>query len=319
MAEPTQFFARPPRLRPGMLMGIVAPSGPLGPNADLDDDVAALERLGFQAVLGEHIHDHYGYLAGQDRDRADDLLTMLEREDIDAVMCMGGGYGAHRTVAALDMERLYGLRAGPIKPFIGYSDITVIHALLQREVGWGTFYGPMLRGFAKISPFTRATWRAALMDGAAVTIGRGPEGPDLDTIAPGKAEGQLLGGCLSLVASLVGTPWELDLRGAIFCFEDIHEQPYRVDRMLTHMLLAGKLQGCAGIAIGEHVECEPRDPERSLALRQIFVDLLRPLNIPVLYGLPIGHGSHLATVPLGRRAELDATAGTLHVLEPGVE
>ena len=312
-------FRKPPRLQAGMTLGIVAPSSPATDTDDLDGDIAVLEGYGLRVVLGEHVHDRRGYLAGQDRDRADDLVSMLERTDVDAVMCLGGGYGANRTAYALDIGRLRRVRDLPVKAFVGYSDITVLHALLQRELGWMTFYGPMLRGWASKGKPSHEAWRRALMDGDAPTVHGVEGGTTVEVIRSGCAQGRVLGGCLSLIVTLTGTPWELDFTDAIVLIEDIDEQPYRIDRMLSHLLLAGKLDRCAGIVIGELVRCEPTNPTRSLALADVFHDLLAPLGVPVLYGLPVGHGTHLMTVPLGANARLDADAGYLRFLESGVE
>jgi muramoyltetrapeptide carboxypeptidase len=309
---------RPPRLRPGMTLGVVAPSGPVLERSRIGRGVAALERLGFRVELAPHARDDYGYLAGRDADRADDLLAMLERDDVDGVLCLRGGYGALRTALALDRDRLRRLADRPPKPFIGYSDITVLHALLGRELGWTTFYGPMVTSFVDASDYTVAAFRRALLAAEPFEVPPDPDDPYVETLVPGEAEGELAGGCLALVVSLLGTPWELDLRGKLFFFEDVNEPPYAIDRMLTQLLAAGKLQGCAGIVVGEHADCRPRGPGNSLSLEQVFDDLLRPLGLPAIYPLPIGHGRHLATLPIGAPARLDATNRTLRILEPGV-
>lgn len=312
-------YKKPRRLEPGMTVGIVAPSSPVRTPGRLDRGVKQLEQLGFRVVLGTHVHDTYGYLAGADAARTDDLLIMLERDDVDAVLCLGGGYGAARTVQALDLARLRRLRERPAKAFVGYSDITVLHALLQHELGWMTYYGPMASSLAEASDYTLAAFQRALMSAVPFAV-QSPESdaPPWRTLFPGRAEGVLVGGCLSLIVSLLGTPWAWNLRDKIFFFEDVGEQPYRIDRMLTQLLMAGLLAECAGIVIGEHVDCEPREPEKSLRLEQVFEDLLRPLGVPLVYGLPIGHGRHLATLPIGARVVLDASAPELRLLEPGV-
>jgi muramoyltetrapeptide carboxypeptidase len=313
---------KPPRLREGMTLGVVAPSSPTFERADIARGVAGLERLGFRLAFADHARDSRGYLAGRDGDRADDLLAMLERDDIDAVICLRGGYGAGRTLNALReparREHLRRLAGRPPKAVIGYSDITMIHALIARELGWVSFYGPVLTSFARATDYTRDAFRRALLATAPFEVGPDPDDPYAETIVPGVAEAPLSGGCLSLIVTTLGTPWEPDLRGTIFCFEDVDEAPYAIDRMLTHLIAAGKLQGCAGIVVGEHANCRPKGPGNSLSLGEVFDDLLRPLGIPTLYGLPIGHGKHQATLPLGVRARLDATAKTLHILEPGV-
>jgi muramoyltetrapeptide carboxypeptidase len=145
-----------------------------------------------------------------------------------------------------------------------------------------------------------------------------PDDPYVATINGGTARGPLVGGCLALIVALIGTPWELDLRGAVFFFEDVGEQPYGIDRMLTQLAMAGKLDGVAGIVIGEHADCEPRGPSNSLGLEQVWDDVLKPLGVPTIYHLPIGHGRHHATLPIGALAELDADRKQLRIVEPGV-
>lgn len=313
---------KPPRLREGMTLGVIAPSSPVAESADAARAIARFEGLGFQTLLGEHARDKRGYLAGLDADRADDLLTMLERDDIDAIICLRGGYGAGRLLNALGtperLARLRQLAGRPPKALIGFSDITMIHALIARELGWTSFYGPVITSFKNATDYTIAAFRHALMDVQPFAILPSPDDPYLETIVPGSAEGTLAGGCLSLVISLLGTPWEPDLRGKLFFFEDVNEEPYAIDKMLTHLLATGKLQECAGIVIGELADCQQRNPTNTLHLGEIFDDLIRPLGIPTLYNLPIGHGKHIATLPLGVRAQLDATTQTLRIIEAGV-
>ncbi len=306
-------------LQPGMTLGVVAPCGQVLERSTTRRGCLRLEELGFSLVFGDHAHETYGYLAGQDADRAADLLTMLERDDIDGVICLRGGYGALRTLLALDVERVRRLRGGRVKPFIGFSDVTVLHALVQRELGWTTFYGPMVSSFARATPYTLGAFKTALMSVEPFTIQPDPDDPYVETLVPGRTQGRLVGGCLSLLVALLGTPWEVDTRDAILFFEDVDAEPYQIDRMLAQLLLAGKLQQCAGIVIGEHANCEPKGSGHTLGLAQVFDDLIRPLGIPTLYHLPLGHGDHLATLPLGVRAELDATRRQFRLLEPGVQ
>lgn len=313
---------KPPRLQEGMTLGVVAPSSPVLENADVNRGVAGLERLGFKLAFGAHARDSRGYLAGLDTDRADDLLEMLERDDIDAVICLRGGYGAGRTLNALNTPerrtRLSRLAGRAAKAIIGYSDITMIHALIGRELGWTSFYGPVVTSFVRATDYTVAAFRRALLETEPFDILPDPDDPYVETLVPGVVEAELAGGCLSLVATTIGTPWEIDLRGKLFFFEDVHEEPYGIDRLLTHLIAAGKLQDCAGIIIGEHADCRQRTPTNTIGLGQVFDDLIRPLGVPTIYHLPIGHGKHQATLPLGVRARLDATNQTLRVLESGV-
>jgi muramoyltetrapeptide carboxypeptidase len=309
---------RPPRLQAGMTLGVVAPSSQAPERSTVTRGVTALERLGFRVVFAPHAGDRRGYLAGDDADRAEDLLAMFFRDDVDAVLCLRGGYGAIRTALRLDRDRLMQLRERPPKPFIGFSDITVPHLVFGKALNWVTFYGPMVGGFATASDYTLASFRRALMEAEPFAILPDPDDPYVGTIVPGVAEGELVGGCLPLIMALIGTPWEIDLRGKILFFENVHRQPYEVDRMLAQLLAAGKLQECAGIVIGEHTDCEPKGNTPTLSLEEVFDDLIRPLGIPTLYHLPIGHGRHIATLPIGAHVQLDATAGRLQILEAGV-
>jgi muramoyltetrapeptide carboxypeptidase len=308
--------ARPPRLRPGSRVGVIAPSsGTLEPSR-LDRGLAELARMELEPVLAPHVGEIRGYLAGADRDRAEDLLWALGDDTIDAVWCARGGYGAQRTVAALAPGEIEALAGRAPKVFIGFSDITVLHALLARRLGWVTFYGPGVSTLAARDPLTLAGVRTALFDAAPYTVGAPPEDPWVSTLRPGTAEGALAGGCLTLLAALAGTPLQVDFADRICFFEDIHEPAYRIDGALSQLLAAGCLDGCRGIVIGDHTDSPVDGP--SLGLEQMFEDLLGPLGIPCCFYLPLGHGTHLATVPLGAQVRMDADAGTLTVLESPV-
>lgn len=301
-----------------MTLGVVAPSSPVRERSHIYRGVARLERLGFTVIFGPHARDRYGYLAGQDQDRAADLLDMLARDDIDGVICLRGGYGAMRTALALDQTRLRQLATRRPKAFIGFSDVTALHAVLRQELDWVTFHGPALVGLATPSAYTAAAFERALMQTEPFELLPDPDDPYVETLVPGEAEGELIGGCLELLVALLGTPWAPLYDGKILFFEDAGRSPYEIDGMLTHLLAAGALQRCAGIVVGEHPDCEPREADGSLGLEQVFDDLIRPLGIPALYHVPIGHGTHLATLPLGVRARLDATGKRLQLLESGV-
>lgn len=310
---------KPSKLRPGMTLGVVAPSSPGPDRASVAGSTAALERLGFRVVFGPHAHDRREYLAGRDADRANDLLAMFLRDDVDAVLCMRGGYGAIRTIHALDRNQFDLLRGRPPKPLIGFSDITILHSFFGKELNWATFYGPGFSGFLRATDYTVAAFRRALMETEPFDILPDPDDPTpVQALVPGIAEGELVGGCLPLLISLMGTPWEPDLRGKVFFFENTNRAPVEIDRMLVHLLLAGKLQECAGIVIGEQFQCVPRATGNSLTLEEVFDDLLRPLGIPTISALPIGHGTHLATLPIGAHARLDATNARLTILSGGV-
>jgi muramoyltetrapeptide carboxypeptidase len=204
------------------------------------------------------------------------------------------------------------------------SDTTALHVALGRRAGLVTFWGPTLMHLRRGSAYTRSAFFRALSEpSGAWDVGSDPDGVPVRTVVPGVAEGPLVGGTTTLLAAGLGTPWEVDTEGAILLLEDVGEEPYAIDRLLTHLDQAGKLRAAAGILLAEHVAIASRrhDPAfegNTLSLEEIIEDRIARLGVPTLHGLPLGHGRHLATVPLGVPARLDAGAGTLTVLESGV-
>lgn len=261
-----------------------------------------------------HLFDVRGYLAGRDEDRAADLLWALESDTMDAIVCARGGYGAQRTVAALDRRRLRQLRDRPPKALVGFSDITVLHALVRHELDWVTFYGPVMTSLARATPYSRAAFRQALWTPGTVEVAPDPDDPYVEALVGGIGEGVLAGGCLTLLAALAGTPDQVDFDGAVAFFEDVGEEPYEVDRALSQLLAAGCFDGVRGIVVGEHTDARPRG--NSLGLEAVFEELLVPLGAPCIATLPVGHGRHQATLPLGAMARLDADARMLTVAGP---
>jgi muramoyltetrapeptide carboxypeptidase len=298
-----------------MTIGIVTPSSPVRNRATIHAGVSVLEAMGFRVVFGSIPQERRSYTTADDRARADELLSMLARDDVDAVMCVQGGYGGVRTIRWLDPDRLAQLAQRPPKPFIGFSDITWTHVALGRALDCVTFWGPNLAQIGTMTDYTHTAFRRALMESEPFDVPPDPDNPYAETLVPGVAEGELVGGTLRPIVLQTGTPWELDLRGKVLFFEGAAFGPFEADRLLSQMLLAGRLQQCAGIVIGEHVGAPEDD---TLRFDEVFDDLIRPLGIPTLYRAPLGHGKHLATVPLGARVRLDATGRTLRVLEPGV-
>lgn len=315
---------RPRRLAPGQTIGIVAPSSAPNEPERIRFAIETVESLGFKVQPGPHLYDREGYLAGADAARADDLNAMFADDSVDAIWCVRGGYGASRILPALD----YSLMRRRPKALIGYSDITALHMAIHRHAGLVTFHGPVaLRAF---TPYTRDELKRVLWSAdTPVHLGGPPpfersEGRvDWDnrvtTLQPGKARGHLLGGNLCLMSHLVGTPYLPDLRGAILFLEDVEEAYYRIDRMLTQLWLSGALAGVAGMAFGKFTGCEPSAFFlQNRSLEDILAERFRALGIPAVSGLMIGHIEDQTTLPVGCLAELDADAGTLTLLEPGV-
>ena len=315
---------RPRRLAPGQTIGIVAPSSAPNEPERIRFAIETVESLGFKVQPGPHLYDREGYLAGADTARADDLNAMFADDSVDAIWCVRGGYGASRILPALD----YSLMRRRPKALIGYSDITALHMAIHRHAGLVTFHGPV--AFRAFTPYTRDELKRVLWSAdTPVHLGGPPpfersEGRvDWDnrvtTLQPGKARGHLLGGNLCLMSHLVGTPYLPDLRGAILFLEDVEEAYYRIDRMLTQLWLSGALAGVAGMAFGKFTGCEPSAFFlQNRSLEDILAERFRALGIPAVSGLMIGHIEDQTTLPVGCLAELDADAGTLTLLEPGV-
>lgn len=305
---------RPRALALGDTIAIVAPSGAVDP-ALLDSGKALLRRLGFQARTDPAITARRGYLAGDsDRAAALALSAAFSDPEIDGIICAKGGYGALRILPFMDWDTV---RAHP-KFFCGFSDITALHHALRREAGMVTFHGPMALLLAEERQLDwneRGLLEAMTSTKPLGTIALPADGPPIETLVRGSAEGVLDGGNLSLLASLCGTRWQPRLQGRILLLEDVHEAPYRVDRMLTQLRLAGVLEGIAGVLFGDSPTCDRPPSARGRTLREVIMDRLGDLGVPVVYGFPCGHGDYRATLPLGVRARLDANAGTLTLLE----
>jgi muramoyltetrapeptide carboxypeptidase len=303
---------------------MVAPSAAPNEPERIRFAIDTLESLGFKVKPGAHLFDRDGYLAGSDAARAADINAMFADDGVDAIWCVRGGYGASRILPGLD----YALIGQHPKALIGYSDITALHMAIHRHVGLVTFHGPV--AFRAFTPYSLAELRRVLWaPEAPVRLGAPPpferaQGR-LDwenrvaTLVPGRARGRLLGGNLCLMSHLCGTPYFPDLRGAILFLEDVEEAYYRIDRMLTQLWLSGALAGIAGVAFGKFTNCDPSAFFlQNRPLEEILAERCRALGVPAVSGLMIGHIEDQTTLPVGCLAELDADAGTLTLLEPGV-
>lgn len=315
---------RPRRLSPGQTVGVIAPSSPANEPDRLRFAIDIVESLGYRAKPGAHLFDRDGYLAGTDAARAADVNAMFADDGVDAIWCARGGYGASRLLPSLDFACM---RANP-KPLIGYSDITALHMALHTQAGLVSFHGPV--AWKALTAYTLGELERVLCKpetpirlGAPPSFEARPGQVEwenrVSTLHGGRARGPLLGGNLCLMAHLVGTPYFPDLRGAILFLEDVGEAFYRVDRMLTQLWLSGALAGVAGIAFGKFTEGGPSNGfVQNRVLEDILGERPRALGIPAVVGLMIGHVDNNTTVPVGCAAELDADAGTLTLLEPGV-
>jgi muramoyltetrapeptide carboxypeptidase len=304
---------------PGSTIGVVTPASPPETRAEVERGIAWWESQGYRVKLMPGALEQDGWHAGSAEARASDLQAAFADSGIDAIQTMRGGYGSAQVVPLLDFEAI----ATTPKAFVGLSDITALHAALLVRAGFATFYGPSLTTFGNPSPspFTAERFLQVL---GGETTGPVPEDRDRLTvisIAGGRASGRLVGGCLVDFIYTIGTPWEPDLEGAIFFFEEVGSAPIRIDRALLYLEQVGKLEGVRGIVVGELAGCEwyeHTSSPRSKTLENVLEDRLGGLGIPVLYGLPLGHGASLATLPLGVEATVDADALTLTIDEPAL-
>jgi muramoyltetrapeptide carboxypeptidase len=302
--EPT--VLRPRALRPGDTVMLVSPSGPTRPER-VERGINLLTGWGLRVILAPHVFERTGYLAGPDELRLADLNLALANEEVRGVLCTRGGYGVQRVVDGLDLAAV---RRDP-KVVAGFSDITALQLALWRGARLATVHGP---GAAwadeRTGEASAASLRDALMSPDPVVLKADPDGESGPVRFGDAGSGRLLGGNLSLLAASVGTVDQPDLRGAILLLEEIGEPPYKVDRMLLHLRRAGVLDGLAGVALGHFTDCADGWPT---SIVDVIREHLGALGVPVLGGLPIGHGRDQLTVALGVPATMDVAAGTLTV------
>ena len=305
---------------PGSTIGVVTPGSPPETRAEVQRGIGWWESKGYRAKLMPGALESDDWHAGSPEVRASDLQAAFADPEIDAIQTMRGGYGSAQVIPLLDFDAI----AETPKAFVGLSDITALHAALLARAGLATFYGPSLTMFGSPSPsqFTAERFLQVL---AGETAGPVPEDRDRLTvisIAGGRASGRLVGGCLVDFIYTIGTPWEPDLDGAIFFFEEVGSAPIQIDRALLYLEQIGKLAGVRGIVVGELAGCEwyeHSSSPRSKTLENVLEGRLGGLGIPVLYGLPLGHGASIATLPLGVEATVDADALTLTIDEPALK
>lgn len=305
------------KLKFGDTLGFIAPSGAVRTEGAIERAVKETESMGFKVKLGESAGQKYGYLSGSDEVRARDINNMFADDEVDAIVCLRGGYGAMRILDQLDYE----LIARHPKIFMGFSDITALHIALLNRCDLATFHGPMAAANwagSQLDDFSRESMYRALMSTEPVGELRNPEGYPRQTVNPGQAEGQLVGGNLMLIASSLGTPWEIDTKGRIIFIEEVGERTYCVDRMLTQLRLAGKFEDCAGVVFGDFADCPVEYPEFGLTLEEIILDVVAPSGKPIFTGLRCGHCTPKLTLPFGVKCRMDADECTLTVLESAV-
>ncbi len=294
---------KPRQLLPGNTIGIIAPASP-SHGEDAADGVRWLTEQGFRVIMGHSTSQQFGYLAGRDEERAADLHQMFACPDVDGIICLRGGYGTMRLLDMIDFEII---RQNP-KVFVGYSDITALHTAINQRTGLITFHGPMVESDlqAEMPTYTGEHFLQALTSEEPLGLILHPSEEEQEQrfITKGTAEGRLTGGNLSLIAATMGTPYEIDTTGKILCLEDVGEAPYRIDRMLTQLLLGGKLQSAAGIVVDRFSRCDEEGRTGSFTVEEVLTERLGGLGKPVLMNILFGHTPVKATLPLGVMARL---------------
>jgi muramoyltetrapeptide carboxypeptidase len=312
---------KPPALPDGGRIAVVAPSSPPQTRSEIEQATAYFTQLGYEVAFGPHHRAVHGYLAGTDEQRAADLRWALSEPGIDMVHALGGGYGAARLYPLIDWSAL-----GDPRIFCGFSDITAIHLALAAHGPWTTFYGPNFTRFTRrkdeLTDETKAWFHRAFQAEPLGRLFEDPEDPYVLTVGGGVTEAPIVGGCLTLLSHSIGTPFELETDGCIVMVEDLNTEPYMFDAFLHHLIRAGKLENAAGFVLGTNVNLRglsiPDGIGSELSIEEILDELIAPLGIPAIANVPVGHGKHMAVVPLGAKARLDADAKTLDIVEAAV-
>ncbi|WP_420145604.1 S66 peptidase family protein [Sphingobium sp.] len=312
---------KPPRLRAGDTVGLIEPAGFTDDAFDLDLVQDTIRAMGLTPKAAPHLAGRYGYLAGTDADRAADVNAMFADPDVRGIFAVRGGWGCARILPLLDFATI---RKNP-KLLTGFSDITALHLAFAAKAGFTTIHGP--NAASSWGQYSWDAFRAVAFDAGTPTF-TNPVGREdrlaqrigrVRTFRPGVARGRLLGGNLTVLAALMGTPWLPDFSGAILFIEDIGEAPYRIDRMLTQLSLAGVLGRIKGVAFGQCTDCGAAGPSYGgFTLSEVLQQHLAPLGIPAFQGGQFGHVANQYSLPLGVEAEMDATTGTIRLLESAV-
>jgi muramoyltetrapeptide carboxypeptidase len=311
----------PKRLKKGDKIGLIAPGYSVKPEV-LEEAKKALTTMGFTSYHTERIIGNYGYFSNTDAQRAEDLNEMFADPKIDGILCARGGYGCTRILSLIDYENI---KSNP-KVLIGFSDVTALLNGIYRETGLIGFHGPV--GSTLNDPYSMEQLRKVVMHPSESLIIQNKELRDLAliidpeyeryTITEGTATGRLVGGSLTLVNALIGTPHEIDFTDALVCLEDVEEAPYRIDRMLTQLIKGPTFKKAAGIVFGVCAGCNESTHPDSFSLKEVILDRIRPLNIPAVYGMSFGHVENNFTFPIGINAKLDTQKVTVQLLENAV-
>jgi len=314
---------KPNMIKPGDTVGLITPGTAVTDPDELAKAIEIVDFLGLKYKLGEYVKSGSGYKSRSIQERIKDVHSMFEDPDVQGIFCIRGGYGSIQILDYID----YNLIRNNPKVFLGYSDITALHLAINKFSGLITFHGPVMA--SAFTEFTMNSLRQTIMNNQ--VIGKISNPPNITnfrkvhpvrTIKSGVAQGRLIGGNLSLISSLMGTKYEIDTRDSILFIEDVGEEPFRIDRMLSQLKIAGKYREAKGIVIGECAGCNFDRPNSSrvwdFTLGEILDQIFSDIEIPVLFGLTIGHTSNQITLPIGLNAILDANEGSITINESAV-
>ena len=313
---------KPPALPERARIAVVAPASPLQTRSEAEQATAYFEARGHEVVFGPNWRKVHGYLAGTDAERAADLQWALSEPGIDMVHTLCGGYGCARLYDLIDWDAV-----GEPRIVCGFSDITALHLALAANAGWVTFYGPNFSRFTRkkheLTKPTEEWFHRAFKPEPLGRVFEDPENPYVLTVGGGVGEGKLVGGCITLLCASIGTPYEIETDGCVVLVEDLNEDEYLVDTAVNHLVRSGKLERAAGLVFGTDVSLHSRVPpegsESTLSIEEMLDELIAPLGIPAIANVPVGHGKHMATMPLGARVRVDGAGKSLEVLEAAVQ
>jgi len=298
------------KLERGDTIGIVAPAS-IETEENIEMGIGRLENLGFKIKKGKHIYDKWGYFAGRDEDRAEDINHMFTDKDVKMVLCVRGGYGTMRLLPYLDLKKI---KNNP-KIFMGYSDITILLNYLFEKEGLITFHGPMLNSKLNIKE-TQEAFLSNLLEGSKKYSIKNPTDIPLVSNTEKSIEGRMVGGNLSLICSSLGTNYEIVTRNRILFIEEVDEDPYKVDRMLTQLLFSRKLQECRGFILGQFTNCNEDQKKNKFSLKEVIENRILRLNKPTLMNFMCGHGDPKLILPIGAKAKLNCKNLSIDILEP---
>ncbi len=312
---------KPPALPEHATIAVCAPASPPQTRSEIEQATAYFEGLGHTVVFGPNHRKVHGYLAGTDEERAADLQWALSEPGVDMVHTLCGGYGAARLHDRIDWDAI-----GDPRIVCGFSDITALHLALAAHGGWVSFYGPNFVRFTRrkdeLTDATKEWFHRAFTPEPLGRVFEDPEDPYVLTVGEGVAEAPLVGGCLTLLCASLGTPFEVQTDGCILMVEDLNTDEYLIDTGLNHLIRAGKLDNVAGFVFGTNVNLRgqtiPEESGSTLSIEEVLDELIAPLGIPAIANVPVGHGKHMATMPLGATARLDGAAKTLEITEAAV-